>query len=122
MNLEKTYTIFKDDYGKYKIGLNHKTIDGKVEYSMFPVKFKKNIQLENKTKIKIENYWLDFYNWEYNNKKGTTFYIFINEFKTIDEQIEPTKKVLEKESKDDNMQIYEDFGNEIELSEDSLPF
>lgn len=109
MNLERDYIIFKDDYGKYKIGLNHKTMDGQIEYANFPVRFKKNVVLENKSRIKIKNYWLDFYNWEYDNKKGTTFYIFINEFEEIG-----------KAAKD----VFQEFANETidEDLDDILPF
>lgn len=83
MNKEKVYMIFKDENGKYKVGITHKNQNGEYENAYFPVRFKKEVNLENQTKIKIKNYWLDFYNWEYNEKKGTTFYIFISEFEKI---------------------------------------
>ena len=119
MNLEKIYTIFKDEYGKYKIGLSHKTMDGKVEFANFPVRFKKGVELENKTKIYIKNYWLDFYNWEYQGKKGTSYYIFINEFTTLDEAIEPSKKIVEEHN--DPFKEFSETHQE-ELDDLSLPF
>lgn len=107
MNLDNTYTIYKDNYGRYKIGLSHKTMDGKREYAYFLVKFKKDVELENKTNIKIHKYWLDFYNWEKDEKKGTTFYIFINEF----------EKVGSKEE-----QNVWDSAKDIEIDSSELPF
>lgn len=116
MNRDKEYTIFKDNYGKYKIGLSHKTTDGKTEYAYFPVHFKKSVELENRAKIRIKAYWLDFYNWEYQGKKGTSFYIFINSFEELYNGEQPK---IEEQKKEDP---YESFSQEIEITDDMLPF
>lgn len=110
MNTEKAYMIFKDDNGKYKVGLSHKNQNGEYQKAYFPVHFKKGVELENQTQIYIKNYWLDFYNWEYQGKKGTTFYLFINEYKLLDEAINPPKE--ERTVKTDD----------IEIKDDDLPF
>lgn len=110
-------TVFRFDgqYGaSYSIGLSKKTQDGKQEYGYMPVRFKKDVELENKAQIYIKSAWLSF-----NVKDKRTFpFIFINEFTTINE----TKEKIKKEEKIDNMEIYEDFGKEIELNQEDLPF
>lgn len=120
MNLERMYMIFKDEYGKYQIGLNKKNINGEWEKAYFPVKFKKGVDLEDKTKIYIKDYWFDFYNWEHDGKKGTKFYFFINDFE-IAEQIQ------KEESKEQKIDPYAEMGKQVameeyEIDESSLPF
>ena len=41
MNKEKVYMIFKDENGKYKVGITHKNQNGEYEKAYFPVRFKK---------------------------------------------------------------------------------
>ena len=105
MNLDREYMIFKNEYGKYSIGLSKKNANGEWENTTFPVRFKKDVELENKTKIKIKDYWFDFYNWTHENKKGTTYYFFINEFEITSQS----------EEKD----VFEEFGKQVESE---LPF
>lgn len=78
----KEEMIFKSDNNDktiYSIGLSKKNQDGSYENGYMVVRFKKDVTLENKTKIKIKNAWLDFYKVE--NK--TNPYIFINEFEVV---------------------------------------
>ena len=107
MNLDREYMIFKNEYGKYSIGLSKKNQNGEWENTTFPVRFKNGVELENKTKIKIQEYWFDFYNWVHESKKGTSYYFFINKFSVVDKK-DP----------------FEEFGEQVRLedSEDSLPF
>ena len=112
MNKDKAYMIFKDENGKYKIGISHKNQNGEYENAYFPVRFKKDILLENQTKIKIKNFWLDFYNWEYKDKKGTIYYLFINDFEVV-EEISTEKLTTKTESQ---------IGEQIEIMPDDLPF
>lgn len=113
-------TVYRYDgqYGTiYSIGVSNKKQDGSYENGYLQARFKKGVELENKTEIYITN---AFPKWKIENKKANIQYIFINEFKTIDEQIAPTKKTLEE--KEDISKIYEDFGNEIEINSEELPF
>lgn len=116
---ERPVTIYRYDgqYGtSYSIGLSKKKQDGTYEKGFIPVKFKKDVELENKTQIYITNGWLSF-----NLKDKHTYpFIFINEFKTLDEAIKPSKETLKE--KEDNTHLYEEFGNEIELTNEDLPF
>jgi hypothetical protein len=116
------YTVFKDNDGKYKIGLSKKNQKDEWERAYFPIRFRKDVELENKTKIYIKDYWLDFYNWEYQGKKGTTFYIFINKFETVDQTIERIHEE-NKEEKDP----FKEMGDQVameqyETTDEDLPF
>ena len=49
------------DWGKaYSIGISKKREDGKYDKSYFKVRFKKDVVLENMTKIDIKNAWFSF--------------------------------------------------------------
>ena len=85
MNIEceKEKMIFRNENnGKvfYSIGLSKKNQDGKYTSGYMPCRFPKNANIENKTKIKILNAWLDFW---VDDKKITHPYIFINKYEMI---------------------------------------
>lgn len=88
---EKTVMVFKKD-NKYSVGISNKKQDGTYEKAYFPIQFNKGVELEDKTKIYIKKAWLSFYKWEYQDKKGTTFFIKCSEFETVEETIEQTKE------------------------------
>lgn len=71
--------IFRKEFeGKasYSIGLSEKKEDGSYEKGYMPVRFRKGVELKDKTKIKLKEAWLKFFK---DNKKTIT-YIFINKF------------------------------------------
>ena len=115
INDDKEHLIFRKDgtYGAmYSTGLSKKLQDGNYENGFIRVQFKKGIELEDKTKIKIKNGWLSFYK---TKSKETTHYIFINEF----------EKIIDKEQEDP----FKEFGSEhktetdeLTLTEEDLPF
>ena len=85
MNIEceKEKMIFRNEKdGKvfYSIGLSKKNQDGKYTSGYMPCRFPKDANIENKTKIKILNAWLDFW---VDDKKITHPYIFINKYEMI---------------------------------------
>lgn len=85
MNIEceKEKMIFRNEKdGKvfYSIGLSKKNQDGKYTSGYIACRFPKNTNIENKTKIKILNAWLDFW---VDDKKITHPYIFINKYEMI---------------------------------------
>lgn len=107
----KEEMIFRNDYnGKasYSIGLSKKKQDGNYEKGYINVSFKKGVELQNQTKIKIKQSWLDFYKKE--NK--TIPYIFINDYEVV-ENI-PTNKLTTKTESD--------FGKQIEIKDEDLPW
>ena len=80
MNISNKYPVmvFKnEDNGrvKYAAGISRKEQDGTYVNASFQIQFNKGVELPNQTKILIKNAWLSFYNWEFEGKKGTTFFI-----------------------------------------------
>lgn len=78
MNIQKgdKATVFKNET-RYTLGLSKKDKDGKYENGYILCKFKKDAEIENKTKIVINEAWISFYK----DKNGYTVpYIFINDF------------------------------------------
>ena len=121
MNLEagKIVMVFCkefDDKKIYSIGLSKKNKNGGYDNGFMSVRFKKGVEVGNKTRIKIKDAWLSF-----NVKDNKTFpYIFINDYEVISEP--------NPEKKEENP--YEDFGNsiktevqdQIEITSEDLPF
>lgn len=90
MNLKEidNKMIFRRDneYGAfYTLGMSKKLEDGNYENGYIDVRFKKDVELENMTKINIKDAWLTFYLKNDGDYKITKPYIFINEFEIIDE-------------------------------------
>lgn len=75
--------IFRNvfDFGiSYSTTVSHKNINGEYENAFINVRFKKNVDVENKQQILIKDAWLDFYQ----GKDGkNVFYLFINDFDKI---------------------------------------
>ena len=125
MNIEteQQYTIFRNDfngYSYYKIGVSKKSQSGEWINGYIRCQFKKDISLENKTKIYIRKAWLSFYL----NNKETIPYIFISDFETTDETIENAKvqTTVDNMVKQEESDPFKDFGEEIQLSDEDLPF
>lgn len=120
MNFEKDYIVmvFMKEYDNrklYSIGLSKKNKNGAYENGFISARFKKGVELENKTRIKVKDSWLSFNI----NENKTFLYIFINDFEIIG-----TAK-----PKEEN--VYEEFGKnikteakleEINITDDDLPF
>ena len=120
MNIENKYpvTIYKNE-NKYTVGIGVKKKDGTYDNAYFPIQFNQGVEVENKTKIYIKNAWLSFYKWEYEGKKGTTFFIKCSEFEKVDEVIEENFEPIKEEPEEDP---YKDFGSSIAAEELDLPF
>lgn len=64
----------------YSTTISHKNVDGEYENAFINVRFKKNVDVENKQQILIKDAWLDFYQ----SKDGkNVFYIFVNNFDKV---------------------------------------
>lgn len=121
MNITNDYpvTIFRNDtqYGPfYKVGISKKDINGNYINGYKDCRFKKEVQLENKTKIYIKKAWLDFYV----KDKKTIDYIFISEFETVEDtkaaaKQEPVTEPIEEQFKQDPF-------TSIEIEDSDLPF
>jgi len=99
----------KDGKISYQIGLSRKKEDGTYESGYMLARFRKDIELDNQTKIKIKNAWLDFLKIE----KRTIPYIFINDFEKVE-----SKEEAKQQKSVDNW----DAGKNVEIDDDMLPF
>ena len=71
--------IFKNEKGTYKIGMSKKDRNNQYFNGYMLCRFKKGVELENKTKIKIKNAFLTFFL----NEKETVPYIMITEYENV---------------------------------------
>ena len=121
MNIEceKEKMIFrneKDGKAYYSIGLSKKNQDGTYTSGYITCKFPKNANIENKTKIKILNAWLDFW---VDDKKITHPYIFINRYEILSNDIPNVKSNYS----DDGIQLTDEEIDKAFSSEElNLPF
>jgi len=74
--------VFKNENGYYSLSLSDKKQDGNYVNWYKNCQFKKDVELENKTDIRIKKAWLKCN--EVNGKKYE--YIFISEFEVVNEQ------------------------------------
>lgn len=113
--------VFKNEEGKYSIGISKKDINGNYMNKYFPVEFLKDVEVENNTDIIIKHAFLTWFDWTYQDSKGTKWIIKITAFERVGTQqtIEPPKK--EPKLKEDP---FKEFGMEVEIddSELELPF
>ena len=107
----KEEMIFRSEYnGKaiYTLGLSKKDKEGNYIKGYIGVNFKKGVELQNQTKIKIKNAWLDFYK----KDKITIPTIFINEFEVVEDI--PLNQLTTKTDFDKKGQI--------KITDDDMPF
>lgn len=124
MNISNEYavTIFKNvnDYGTfYKVGLSKKDVNGNYINGYKDIRFKKGVELADKTKIYIKKAWLDFYQ----KDKKTIDYIFCSEFEEVAETIANSKsdsEIIQAVMNDDDP--FKSLGSEVELNDFDLPF
>lgn len=109
--------VFKKD-NKYNIGISKKKKDGSYETAYMKIEFNKDVEVEDRQLINIKNAWLDFYNWEYEGKKGTTWCIRCSEFETKENERQNETNPYA----DMKTQVESDIGQQIEIDSSDLPF
>lgn len=123
----RPYTVFRNDYNGYsfyKLGISKKSQNGEWINGYIRCQFRKNVEVENRTRIYFKKAWLNFYL----KDKETILCIFIDEFETVDETIENSKmpdnnkleEVVNAMVKEDDP--FKDFGEEVIIDENQLPF
>ena len=122
MNIEskQPYTVFRNDYNQYifyKLGISKRDATGKWINGYIRCKFKKDVIVENKTRIYLKKAWLSFDLKE----KETIPFIFVSEFETVNEVIDSSKKSAD-ELQTTAEDPFKDFGEEIEIRDEDLPF
>jgi len=100
--------VYKDEKGKYLIGISKK-VGEEYQNRYYPVEFLKGVELENKTEIIIKQATLTWFDWEFDDRKGTKFLIKILAF---EKPGEVTPQNIDKLGSP----------KEIVISEDELPF
>lgn len=107
----------KDNKRFYSIGLSRKDQNGNYINGYITAVFKKDVDIANKTKIKIKDAWLGF-----NVKDKKTYpHIFINEFEVAEEsKEEPQKNPFEEFGEHFTTEF--DTGQQVEIEESDLPF
>ena len=108
---EYPFKVFSNEYqGKkyYKLGLSKKDGNGNYINGYIDCRFRKDAEINTDKKIYIQDAWLDYYV----KDKTTHLYIFINKFDYVSDVIENAKS-------DDP---FKDFGDELELKDEDLPF
>ena len=105
--------IFKDDKGKYSIAISKK-VGEEYQNKYFPVEFLKGVELENKTEIIIKHAFMTWFDWEFEDKKGTKFVIKITAFEKVGEDKESVTPY--------NVDNKLDGAKNIEIDPEELPF
>lgn len=110
----RVYRYEHDGKVAYTVGASKKKQDGTYENGYKPVRFRKEIDLQNKTDIIVKEGWEDFFIKD--NK--THWYFFINKFEMAsdldaikqiqDKQVQPREKTyIEQQTiDDDNLPFY----------------
>ena len=110
--------IFKNEQGRYSVAVSKKDGDKYIN-RYFPVEFLKDVEIENSTDIIIKNAFLTWFDWSYQDSKGTKWIIKITAFERVG-----TQQIFEEPKKEPKLQdkLFEDFGQEIEIDDSDLPF
>lgn len=102
--------VFERDFeGRkyYKIGVSKKDKNGNYINGYLDCSFRKDATIDTSKKIYIQDAWLDFYV----KDKITHNYLFINKFDYVSDVI-----------KEEVSDPFEDFSNEVALTDEDLPF
>ena len=115
---DRTYMIFKNEnYGRINYRLNMSKFDDREQqyvYGYIPCRFRKDVKVDNKQKIKLKDSWLDFYT----KDKKTYCYIFINDFELVNDNEQDNKQV-----ETGQVDLNNDFMNDsYPINDDDLPF
>lgn len=121
MNIEceKPKTIYKyktkDGKEHYSLGLSKKKQDGSWENGFISCRFKKDANIENKTRILIKEGWVDFY-----VKDRITYpFIFINLYEEVEE---PKPEDVKTTDIPQNIKTEYSEDSDIQIKDEDLPF
>ena len=109
--------IFRYDnngVASYKIGLSKKDKDGNYINGYMNCRFPKDAVIENKTKMRLIDAWVDFYV----KDKITYPYVFINKYEIVEESGKEGLQELPKNTKTE----YDDLDSGVQLEDSDLPF
>lgn len=105
----KVFENTHEDRKYYKIGVSKKDQNGNYINGYLDCRFRKDVEVDTSKKIYIQDAWLDFYV----KDKVTHHFLFVNKFEYVSDVIENEKATSDP---------FEDFGNEVALTDEDLPF
>lgn len=105
----KVFENTHEDRKYYKIGVSKKDQNGNYINGYLDCRFRKDVEVDTSKKIYIQDAWLDFYV----KDKITHPFLFVNKFEYVSD-------VIKNESAASDP--FEDFGNEVALTDEDLPF
>lgn len=118
---DRIRTIFKNERdGKtyYSLGLSKKDKEGNYINGYISCRFPKSATIENKTKIKIYEGWVDFYI----KDKITHPYIFINKYEIIEGKEEQPEQTIQAEIPMNYKTEYKTKDDSVVIDDSDLPF
>ena len=105
----KVFESKYQDKTYYKLGISKKDQNGNYINGYLDCRFRKDVEVDTSKKIYIQDAWLDFYV----KDKVTHNFLFVNKFEYVSD-------VVKNESAASDP--FEDFGNEVALTDEDLPF
>ena len=123
---DKDEMIFRKDYNDkpiYSIRISKKDKDGSYVNGYINCNFKKGTDIQNQTKIRIKDAWLDFYKKD-NNTVPT---IFINEYELVGvpkpKESNPFEEFAKSNKNESTIGGYKSFTlDDIEIKDEDLPW
>ena len=122
----KEYMVFRtENAGRvyYKIQVSKKNFDGTKEVGYKNIKFKRGIELEDRTIIIPKAGFEDFYN---KDKYTTIFTLFITEFDIVQNPVVDTTNAINNYNNQISQEEVDNFFNEesseVSITDDDLPF
>lgn len=122
MNIHTKFPImiFRNEYnGKasYSTTISNKKEDNTYENAFISINFPKGTDLADRTKIQIKNGFLSFYKKGEEGNQSIVFKVIVTDYEIV--ELGEAKVEKQEESTSDP---FEEFGNEVVLSDDDLPF
>ncbi len=100
VNVGDVFMIFRSDnsgYVNYKLSIKNKKYDGTEEYFYKEVRFKKDVIIENRTKIKIKDFF-EIVRENKNDKYNPIWGIFITDFEIVGQDTSSALKEYREET------------------------
>lgn len=122
MNIHTKFPImvFRNEYNdkaSYSTTISNKKEDGTYENAFISLNLPKGTELADRTKIQIKNGFLSFYKKGEEGNQSIVFKVIVTDY----EIVELGEAKVEKQE-DNTSDPFVEFGNEVVLSDDELPF
>lgn len=116
---ETIYRHDKEDRTIYTMKLVKKNMDGEYENGYILTKFRNGVELDDKSKIKIKDAWLDFYK----KDDKTNISLFVNDFDLEDNNtLQKQEASMPEENPFANVNSKNGIKQPIQYTDEDLPF